>query len=77
MKQNLFRFFIISIILIVSLLFAIPSYIFGIDNSDNHLTSEHVDQYIQNHPDHYDGVAFMHISKFRWEKNIKELAGIR
>ena len=40
MKKNLFRFFIISIILIISLLFAIPSYVFGIDTEDTHQTTD-------------------------------------
>ena len=55
MKKNLFRFFIISIILIVSLLFAIPSYVFGIDD-DKHQTTDtqHSSTYIQNHSSHYD-----------------------
>ena len=55
MKKNLFRFFIISIILIVFLLFTIPSYIFGIDD-DKHQTTDtqHSSTYIQNHSTHHD-----------------------
>ena len=55
MKKNLFRFFIISIILIVSLLFAVPSYIFGIDD-DKHQTTDtqHSSTYTQNHSTHHD-----------------------
>ena len=55
MKKNLFRFFIISIILIVSLLFAIPSYVFGVDD-DKHQTTDtqHSSTYIQNHSSHHD-----------------------
>ena len=56
MKKNLFRFFIMSLILTVFLLFTVPSYIFGIDNDDKHQTTDtqHSSTYIQNHSSHHD-----------------------
>ena len=62
MKKNLFRFFIISIILIVSLLFAIPSYVFGIDDANKQIRVQNLstdyqttsNQTTQNHSTHHD-----------------------